>query len=195
MKRFLNKAERQTLAKTVAQWRQALDPSDEDRHGPFAMLKRADRAQLRRCAAPEEVLLQSAFHRLLQELRRQDLDLRADELALAAGVAAHATHAPGKEFARSLGRKNDAGREMMSELRFRQLQTCRDEDSFYRQARRAVDLLGGEVDVGKLAVDLLQWVWEFRAADPALSPRERLKLRWAADYYHESLREADQEPA
>ncbi|AOZ52028.1 type I-E CRISPR-associated protein Cse2/CasB [Chromobacterium vaccinii] len=195
MKLLLDKADREKLAKTVAQWRLALDPSDEERRGPFAMLKRADRAQLRRCAAPEDVLLQSAFHRLLQELKRQGVAVEADELALAAGVAAHAQHAPGKAFARSLGRKNDVGRVAMSELRFHQLQTCRDEDGFFRQTRRAVDLLGGEVDVGKLAVELLQWVREFRHPDAALAPKERLKLRWAADYYHESLREADQEPA
>ncbi|WP_083370327.1 type I-E CRISPR-associated protein Cse2/CasB [Chromobacterium sphagni] len=195
MKLLLDKTGREALAKTVVQWRLALDPSDEEKHGPFAMLKRADRAQLRRCETPDDVLLQSAFHRLMQELQRQQLAVRADELALAVGVAAHAQHAPGKAFARSLGRKNDSGRAAMSELRFRQLQTCRDEASFFRQARRAVDLLGGEVDVGKLAVDLLQWAREFRQPDAALPPTERLKLRWATDYYQESLRDADQEPA
>jgi CRISPR system Cascade subunit CasB len=195
MKPFLDEAGRAALAKTVVQWRLAMDPSDEERGGPFAMLQRADRAQLRRCRTPEDVLLESAFHRLRQELERRSLQLKPDELALAVGVVVHARHVPNKEFARSLGHKNASGRVAMSELRFRQLQTCRDEDSFFRQARRAVDLLDGEVDVGRLAADLLQWVREFRRPDPALPPNQRLKLRWASDYYHAALRDADQEPA
>ncbi|WP_179402697.1 type I-E CRISPR-associated protein Cse2/CasB [Burkholderia guangdongensis] len=195
MKPFLDEAGRAALARTVVQWRLAMDPTDEERRGPFAMLQRADRAQLRRCRAPEDVLLQSAFHRLRQELERQQLQSKPDELALAVGVVVHARHVPNKKFAYSLGHKNASGRVAMSELRFRQLQTCRDEDSFFRQARRAVDLLDGEVDVGLLAADLLQWVREFRRPDPALPPDQRLKLRWASDYYHAALRDADQEPA
>ncbi|CAJ0780740.1 hypothetical protein R8510_04782 [Ralstonia chuxiongensis] len=196
MKLFLNEAEGASLATTVEQWRAAMEPSDGDRTGPFAMLNRADRARLRRCRTPEEVMLQSAFHRLWQALERQQavLHLQPDELSLAAGVVVHAKHTPNRKFARSLGQKNDNGRVAMSELRFSQLQTCRDEDSFFRQARRAVDLLGGELDVGLLAVDLLQWVREFRQPDQTLPPTQRLKLRWATDYYHAALRDADQEP-
>ncbi|GLU33693.1 type I-E CRISPR-associated protein Cse2/CasB [Trinickia caryophylli] len=195
MKPFLDEAGRATLARTVVHWRLAMDPNDHERRGPFSMLKRADRAQLQRCRVPEDVWLQSAFHRLWQELERQQLHVKPDELALVAGVVVHAQHVPNKAFASSLGHKNASGRVAMSELRFRQLQTCRDEDSFFRQARRAVDLLGGEVDVGRLAADLLQWVREFRRVDPALPPTQRLKLRWASDYYRAALRDADQEPA
>ncbi|WP_434657841.1 type I-E CRISPR-associated protein Cse2/CasB [Chromobacterium violaceum] len=197
MKPFLNEAECQTLARIVSQWRLSMEPNAQPGGGPFAMLGRGDRGQLRRCATSEDVWLLSAFHLLLQVLRDNKVEARADELALVAAVTAHAKHVPGKEFAHSLGQKKPGGEgsPVMSELRFRQLQTCRDEDSFFRQARRAVNLLGGEVDVGKLAVDLLQWVWEFRAEHPSLPPQKRLKLRWATAYYQRPLQNADQEPA
>lgn len=198
--------EQQALSREIVRWWEALQPDEADygkrvqRFGPFAALGRAERAQLRRCRQRDEVLLLAGFHRLAHVLGKLDgVSIARDDegggsaillsdLALTVAVLTHAEHKPGAEFAKSLGSKNDAGRVPMSELRFQQLQTCRDEDMFFRQARRAVDLLRGKVDVGLLALDLLQWLQEYRQPD-ALPPQKRLKLRWASAYYQASFAE------
>lgn len=193
MKQFLSEPQ-QAL---VVLWWNGLQNENGRPAGPFAILTHGDRAQLRRCALPDDVLLLSSLHRLAQALQKADgpaVPLSA--LALAAGVLSHVTdHIPGKDFARALGSKNGTDRPCMSELRFQQLQTCRDEVAFFRQARRAVDLLGGTTDVGRLANDLLNWVHEYRQPDPALPPAQRLKLRWATLYYQAALPESADEQA
>ena len=180
--------QRSEIAKLITQWWQSLQPNEagQDKTGQFAMLGRADRAQLRHCKTADEALLLSCVHRLSRALNRLDgVDIDLSALALAAAVIAHATdHQPKKYFANSLGTINTAGRVPMSELRFQQLQTCCSESDFFRHARRALALLGGVVNVGECACDLLQWVAEFRASDSTLLPqKKRLKLRWASGYY------------
>lgn len=187
MKQFLSEPQ-QAL---VIQWWHGLQDEEDNKTGPFRMLNHGDRARLRRCVAPDDVLLLSPLHRLKQALDLPDnpvVELSA--LALVAGVLSHVSeHTPDRKWdlARALGSKNEKDRVFMSELRFRQLQTCRDEAAFFRQARRAIDLLGGRAHVGRLANDLLQWVQEFRYPDPGLSPSNRLKLRWATNYYQLAL--------
>lgn len=173
----------------VVRWWSAMQPSAQGEPGHFMMMGRQDRARLKRCTSPADVLLQSSLHRLAQAMNREPddrVDLSA--LAMVVGVLANVkSHVPGRLFAPALGSKSESGRPYMSEVRFQQLQTCRDEQSFFVSARHAVDLLKGAVDVGHLANDLMQWIVEFRNPDLGVPPELRLKLRWAAEYYGAAL--------
>lgn len=184
-------------ADLLRRWWTSLQPRAEgqERDGAFAMFTRADRAQLRRCADPGEVLLQSAFQRLLlvfgKEPERstfQSIWADPTALALLAGVLAHVkTDVPdGASFAATLGAKGEGSRPAMSELRFQRLQTSSDEADFYRQMLRAVELAGSKADVVSLANDILAWVWEYRDGHEQ-QPAKRLKVRWATDYYSAAL--------
>lgn len=187
--------------KTLRDWWRALQPRAKDAAsvGPFVMLGRADSAKLRRCQEPGDVLLESAFHRLAQRMTTQEpgegTPRFADDFtafALVAGVLAHVKDDANNNmsFAFLLGQTGDGDRPLLSELRFQRLQTSVDETDFYRQAIRAVKLLNGRADVVTLANDLLAWVWEYRDGH-GTKPKERLKVRWASDYYRAALKLAN----
>lgn len=88
-------------------------------------------------------------------------------------------------------KESDAGADApkLSELRFRRLlQTERGEEQVTAFVR-LVQLLGGKIDVARLADDFVFW-------------NDRVKREWAFDYYaagiampHNSLGEADETPA
>ncbi|MGL4603676.1 MAG: type I-E CRISPR-associated protein Cse2/CasB [Iodobacter sp.] len=174
--------------KTLRLWWRSLQVRDKG-DSPLPLFNhqgRGERAKLRRCQTPEDVLLQSSLHNLALALFAPDKPKPQQllDLALVAGILSHVdqddfTH----KFAASLGSKK-ADRPAMSEMRFQQLQTSREVDDFYRQVRRAIDLLGNKVDVIDLAQSLFDWCHEQRENT---EPAKRLKLRWATDYYTASL--------
>lgn len=195
---YLNSAQE----KILREWWRALQPQEKNsagdppRSGPFAMLDRADRAKLRRCTDPTGVLLQAAFSRLVQHLSKLEHEKVKPRFsndptafALVAGVLAHVKNDAdnGVSFAFLLGHPLEGDRPPLSELRFQRLQTCNDEVDFYRQAIRAVKLLDSRADVVTLANDLLAWVWEYRDGNDT-KPRDKLKVRWASDYYRAALK-------
>jgi CRISPR system Cascade subunit CasB len=70
----------------------------------------------------------------------------------------------------------------MSELRFQQLQKSRSTDDFYRNVRRAIQLLDGKVNILSLANDIIHWHQEFNNQIDR-QPGKRLAVRWATDYF------------
>lgn len=151
---------------------------------------RGDRAQLRRASAPDDVLLTPAFAHFLKLMPSEWVAEKkmplSDAALVAAAVARIKQHdAANKSFARALATpaREGGGKAALSELRFQQLQKSRTPEEFYRHLRRAIDLLGGTVNVGSLAEDIVLWLKESRYG-PASRPHDRLAVRWASDYYH-----------
>lgn len=192
--RFLSPAQ----AELVWDWWYALQPRGEDDPKPnsrFAMFSRRERAGLRRCRAPEQVLLEGAFIRLAQPLLAQEegkqrpifVDREGGDptpYALVAGLLAQVEDGrrDGVSLAARLGQPIEAERPLMSALRFARLQTAASEAEFYQLARRAIQLAERKADVVCLADELLAWVWEFRGNQPD-KPRDRLRVRWATAYF------------
>ncbi|NTV11755.1 MAG: type I-E CRISPR-associated protein Cse2/CasB [Zoogloea sp.] len=188
--RFLSPAQEEI----VRDWWYALQPRGEDdppARGEFSMFTRRDRAELRRCADPDQVLLVGAFMRLAKPLLKLEaakkfrpFDDDVSAYALVAGILAHVDTdlKDGSSFAALLGKPGDGDRPAMSTLRFARLQTAYSEADFFQLARRAVQLVGKKADVVKLADELLAWVWEFRGNQPD-KPRDRLRVRWASEYF------------
>lgn len=193
MTRFLNPAQREL----VRDWWYALQPRGEKDplpRGIFAMFSRADRAEMRRCQEPAQVLLQGAFIRLhaaFNELQNGSSWIIKDAtaLALVAGLLAWVKNdlKDGSSFARQLGETGEADRPLMSKLRFSRLQTATTEEEFYQLARRAIQLVDGKADVAELAEELLAWVSEFRGKQPD-KPKDRIQVRWATAYYQVALK-------
>ena len=163
---------------------------------------RGDRARLRRAERAEDVLLTDAFYRFLQTMPHGWRDeSRIFSAAAVAGLLSHVreNHQPpsrkqqdkkdkeakrvAASFAEQLGTPVEGQkRPYMSELRFQQLLKSRTTDEFYRNVRRAVQLLGGRVNILSLANDIIQWHKEFdRQIDRR--PSKRLAVRWATDYF------------
>lgn len=200
-RRLLNESQ----AQLVLSWWESLQPDENDdadkksRRYPYG---RKERAVLRRAEGLEDLLACEAVIRLARDLAR--LEGKKDEVpswyyeevALAAGVMAHVRKNAenGQTLAASLGaRQGGADRAVMSELRFRALQRCRDPEDLLRHLRRAVKLVGGNVCVAQLANDIMAWQKELRNAYSRGA--SSVRFLWAADYYtdfQEQFPEIDQ---
>lgn len=120
--------------------------------------RRGDRALLRRCREPGDVLLYASFYELEDALPHWPRDQML-ALAAIAGLLSHVnTHTPvdtkGKTFSfpGQLGTsKGESGGARMSENRFRQLIKSRNWQEFYFRMRRAVLLLKRNTNIISLA--------------------------------------------
>jgi len=168
-----------------AWWRslQPLTPSGE----PNPSGDRAALARLRRAATPLDALAEPATLELYRRLGfgAGEIERRLPWVAVAAMVLAQVRseprHAEGEAAASPaarVGRRSlhgDFVDAAMKPLRFRRLLSAREPEELARELRRLVQLAGGEADVGQLATAVIDWADEQRG--------ERLRTRWAYDYY------------
>lgn len=157
-KKWLNFSE-PGVADTLLTWWHDLDNS------------RGDRADLRRCKLPEEVVFVPSFHRLRVALSPSGY-VNDQSLCIVAGVLSHVRNHDGSEkFAAQLARK-PPGKDspVMSNLRFRKFLSIRDPNFLFRESIRAVRLLDGTANIPDLAQGLYWW-------------NSRTRKQWAFDYY------------
>lgn len=159
---------------------------------------RSHRALLRRCATPQEVLLEPPFYDLyaLLQPKLEKTCLKKDPeghglmaIATIAGLLAHIKEdvkedKPGSKisFASQLGGKK--GEPVLSALRFKQLQKSKDWEDFYRRLRRAIYILK-VVNIVSLSDDILHWAKDLTQESRGLNsrPGRCLKISWAMDYF------------
>lgn len=168
--------------------------TDQDRKALLAWHQwldnnRGDRALLRRVAVPDDALLTPSFAHFLKFMPPDWVGgkrIRLTDAALVAAAVARVKQHDGAttSFARALANpaKTGATKAALSELRFQQLQKSRTPEDFFRRVTRAIELLGGKVNICSLTEDILLWLREQRYG-PASKPQERLSVRWASDYY------------
>ena len=145
---------------------------------------RGDRAQLRRCTSPEEAVLHRQTHRLTHVLPRASLEA----VATIAGLLSHFKSGEGDSspVGQKLARPAEPGGSApFSETRFRQLLTSRNWNEFYRNLRRAIQVLGGDVNPLLVADTILCWDREYRGKEPT-TPGKSLKFWLSKDYYTEA---------
>lgn len=147
---------------------------------------RGERAKLRRCEKPEDILMQSYFYDL-----HQRLPYITDTLALAcvAGLLAHIKKTSDLSFPKQLGQqKEHSGKAVFSELRFQQLLASRDLDELYENLRRAIMQLNRTAHILSLADGVLYWSQEQRDKNQFDErPEQRFKFAWAKAYFSEVL--------
>ena len=168
----------------IIQWRKELEDD------------RGERARLRRCQEPLQVLLLSSYYQLKAVLtdwpENQPL-----ALAAAVGLIANAEYQEGafstKSFAAQLGsaKSDDAG-PILSKARFRQLIKCHDWPEFYRRMRRAIRMVKGSANIISIVDCVLQYGYEQRG-DFKPEPSAGFQFRLAEDYYLESLTKGKKE--
>lgn len=147
----------------LAGWWEALQPDT------------GGRARLRRCNSPEEVMLEPAFHRLLNRLRplleRDGDELTENDLrrlAAIAGLLAHVTSRDSRTLAERMADMK-GGRPLLSSLRFRRLLRERFED-LYPAMIRVVRQLDKKVNLNDLAESVFYW-------------GDKVRKRWAIAYF------------
>lgn len=134
------------VSDVVVRWREDLDNY------------RGERAELRRCKEPGEVIFVPAYYRLLNGLREYG-KVNNESIALVAGVLSHVKQNNTSEvFAAQLAQvKNQSDSPIYSEKRFRKLLSIRDNDNLYREMIRAVRQIDGVVNVPNLSEGLYWW--------------------------------------
>jgi CRISPR system Cascade subunit CasB len=189
----LNEAQQQW----VRNWWRALQPrADGDDPLPQELIAmgRGQRAQLRRCADVEELLVHSATLLLADRLIALNGtngavpdDARSFErIAWIAGVLAQVKNDnhDNKSLAFHLGAgalKDIKERQRMSELRFKSMLRSSSLPDLFTHWRRAVQLADNKADVARLADDILSWQIEMAGAYSRAS--QGVKFQWASDYY------------
>lgn len=148
---------------------------------------RGDRAVLRRASNPDDILLSPAFANFLKRMPPNWLNGErmqyTDAAMVAAVVARIKAHNEKQSFAKSLAAPSgDKAKSPLSELRFMQLQKSHSEQEFFTLICRAIQMIGGQVNIISIAEDILQWLLESRQGH-ARKPQQRLAVRWANDYY------------
>lgn len=144
------------------------------------------RAQLRRCASPEEAVLHPQTHHLRYVLPWPSVEARATIAGLLSNIKS------GENDPSSVGQKlarpsEPGGAAPFSETRFRQLLTSRDWNEFYRNFRRAIQILGGDLNPLLVADTILCWDRE-QQEQKSTAPGKSLKFWLSQDYYTEALK-------
>lgn len=149
------------------------------------------RASLRRSHTLFDVWLSEGFRALAARLPSlwnvPGREWRFCALGIVAALAAHVKTIDTRHaFAAQLGHIN-GNNPVMSELRFRRLSQARTQEELFRQLRRAVQLLGGTVNLLDLAESVFRWCAEederARHTAQKRTPTEYIRVRWALDYY------------
>lgn len=143
---------------------------------------RGERAKLRRCQTPQDVLMQEGFFRLGKKLPDwQKYHLLG--LATVAGVLAHVKAEISIPFSEQLGKeKEGTGKPAFSELRFQKLLAASDAEEFYKSLHRAVKQAGEKANPVLLADGILHWYLE-QSKPEKFQGQKSWKYSWANDYY------------
>jgi len=141
-------------------WWQRLTSSDQGHD-------RASMARLRRAEHPLDVLFEPAALRLVARLPQ----MRAERVAILAGVLAHVAEGADMSLPRIVGRSDlqDDHSAIVSESRFRRLLQS-DGDELLHPMRRLVRMAKGKANVSELARAILYW-------------GDRVKRDWIFAYY------------
>jgi CRISPR system Cascade subunit CasB len=166
-------------ASAARAWWRALQPYD-DKDKPNPSGDRGALARLRRASAPADALVEPAVLDLYRKLGFRDLS--GERLALTAVAAMTLAHVRkddrDKHPAASVGRATFDDKKFetaaMKPMRFQRLLSARAPDDLVREMRRLVQLAENEIDVGRLAADILNW----RDDDAG----DRTRTRWAYEY-------------
>ena len=158
---------------------------------------KGDRAELRRCATPDDVLLTKGFRTILQSSGRvndfNEFELIA--LACAAGVLSHVKEHDenASSFARQMAKnKEGSDKPIVSELRLSRLQKSYSWEEFYRRLIRVIKMLDNKLNVLAIADAIFHWGKEFDG-NYAPQPMNRLQVKWANEYYQVLLNDKSKE--
>lgn len=149
------------------------------RYDDRRVLSLGDRATLRRCASVNEIVLEGAFWRLVEELP-YSLRLRFAPAVLlfpCCPAKLDEQFRLGRYFRDTLCGQ-DKRPDNARSLRFRQLIAARDEGELTLRLRRLLTFSKSPVDWGVVAADLLRW-------NDGERSRGFVLRRWAQDYYAE----------
>lgn len=184
-------------------WHQKLTGDDREKQdihdepSPKVYIPKLDsgsRARIRRAQNLQEIAMLPAFHTLYHSISQSHPAHNTDE-ALDAWLLTTALIAEVKNHIPNAGNSlndlpyaagcvpADSDKPTISPARFQQLLKSASPEEFLTRMRRIIQHAGAQLDVIKLAQDVLQWHHEHRHPDRK-APSKRLTVKWASRYYN-----------
>jgi len=131
---------------------------------------RGDRALLRRCATPVEVVFCPAYHRLRRDLNRIG-PINDHGLSVIAGLAAHLRDLDvSKPVSAQMAIPRSLGKAPVSDSRFRRLLKVDNRNELFNPLIRIIRLLDGRLNFINLADGIYWW-------------NDSVRRQWAFEYY------------
>lgn len=149
--------------------------------------QRGERARLRRCDSPDEVLMQSAFYTLCRRLPRIEA-FALNGLAVTAGLLAWVERDSENSLPALLGKsKEGSDKPRFSELRFQQLLASNEPQQLFQILRRAILQADKTADPVQLADSVLHWANQQQKPEWYSGSRQ-WQYRFARPYYENILK-------
>ena len=170
----------------LSAWWHLLQGKTEEYEDKKTPSKSGIRAQLSRCSSPAEVVMYSEFYTFKEIFENTKYPTEA--IAIIAGLFSIIRKDSGKQpcFIEQLATpKEGSDKPVFSEMRFRKLLDSKNWDEFYLNLRRAIQILGGNVNPISVADTILLWGWEFSKIEKGeyVKPGNTAKFKLAKMYY------------
>lgn len=180
------------ISSKVVEWWKDLTGNKVDQDGSQKKVdagRNGERAELRRCSMPQQVLICKGFHRL-----RLNIDENLDnEMTMALGVVAGlCSHIKTLEtkipFPAMLATpvEKDKASPPLSELRFQKIVKSRTPEELYTHLRRAIHILKNRGNISSITDGV--FLWFKNRNNPAINIKETLLFQWSNEYFNTILK-------
>lgn len=168
----------------VLDWWKDLSGNKKDSDGVLIKVdsgRTGERAELRRCKSPEQVMLCKGFHRLRAEVNDDTVNQVA--LAMIAGICSHIrTNDPSNEFPVLLATpEKEKSTPPLSESRFQKIVTSRTPNEFYTGLRRAIQIVNNKGNIPSIVKGVVLWCRHKNY--PATNMQDTMQFTWSRAYY------------
>jgi CRISPR system Cascade subunit CasB len=145
-----------------------------------------EKAALRRCKTPEQIMLCKGFHRLRVSFKENEIENEA--LAMIAGICSHVRDSnAGIEFPKLLAiPEKEKSTPPLSEARFQKIVTSRSTSEFFTGLRRAIHIVNNKGNIPSIVKGIL--LWHKHKNNPATNVQETMLFQWSKAYYDVLLR-------
>jgi CRISPR type I-E-associated protein CasB/Cse2 len=173
------------IGNKVFAWWKDLTGMKQDQEGEQKRVdagRTGERAELRRCKLPLQVLTCKGYHRLRVMFEEYDIDTEA--LASIAGLCAHIkTNEPVIEFPTQLATpEKEKTTPPLSELRFQKMVTSKTAAEFFTHLRRALDIVNNRGKISSIVSGVL--LWYKHRNNPTANVQDTLLFQWSKAYYN-----------
>lgn len=168
----------------VLDWWKDLTGMKKDSEGVLRKVdagRTGERAELRRCKSPEQVITNSGFHELRSKL--EDSHVNMEAIAAIAGLCSHIrNNDPAHKFPELLAiAKEGVSSPPLSENRFKKILTSRSSPEFYTGLRRAIQIIDNKGNIPSLVEGVI--LWYRHKKNPATNVQDTMLFKWSKAYY------------
>ena len=180
------------VSSKVVEWWKDLTGNRVDQDGSQKKVdagRNGDRAELRRCSEPQQVLMCKGFHRLRLLIGGDLSNEKTLALGAVAGLCSHIKTLETKiSFPAMLATPTEKEKTSppLSELRFQKIVKSRTPEDLYTNLRRAINILKNKGNITSITNGV--FLWYKNRNNPAVNIQDTLLFQWSNDYFNTILK-------